>query len=327
MADRFNCVDTSLPFFAYGLFKKNELAYGKIKKYVVDAYDATVDGTLCELDGTVLLKKLQRDSICGSIICFRSGSEKEAYKIIDAFEPDCYKWDTVVINSKIHNCLLYNDELPKFRKRTLDYSSKEFEGSCWSSRNDPLFRECMLFLYDDFLASGYYSNAKRNKSMDECIVSIFSLQMRYVLLYTILNRFSDFKFGKQKKQNKKDENEGKTTDSEYTGSVHKECFRALYKFQKDEHFLLKTKGIAVRTGDVTSFHSTSNIEHFGHFFATVRNNAVHRGKGVFTDIKLLEASFLDLYYILLNYFNKVIGVKYPENVLMEVDKIYRESII
>ena len=90
--------DKRLPFFAYGFFKSEELAYHKIKDLVRNIIpNKKVEGFLYEKDGIPIFtkerekKSIKFDSVQGELIDFKNG--EEAYKKIAEIEPgDLYCW-------------------------------------------------------------------------------------------------------------------------------------------------------------------------------------------------------------------------------------------
>lgn len=346
MAEKFEIVDQNLPFFAYGLFKSDELAYHRIEKHVLNISSATVRGTLFEKDGMVLLKKKSRYDISGELLRFKEGEWKEAYNTINEFEPFYYKWDRILIDGQKCYCLLYNNDLKGTRERegnNLKNSSVEMDNSYWSSKEDPLFLQCMEFLYHESFGKGFFSHNREEEYADDfyyknivlgneekILRDMFRLQMWYVLLYSVLNRYSNFKFGVQ--DINKDEAVGEAKEKKgkkgkkgtNIPSIHDDCFAELYSYQYTNQLDLKAKGRSVRSND-GQYNATmdGSEKGFSNYFRIVRNNAVHRGKAMFKDIDNLEFAFLDLYYILFNVF-KANGVPYPKEMVEKVKSVYNQ---
>ena len=75
--------DTSLPFFAYGIFKPGQLCFSRISDLVEKTVENTVGGYLKERDGIPLLILGNNYSrIKGYLIYFRVGKEGDAYNRI-----------------------------------------------------------------------------------------------------------------------------------------------------------------------------------------------------------------------------------------------------
>ena len=80
---------SELPFFAYGLFKPDQLAYWCIKDFVDENETdskAWTEGVILERDGLPILKPGPEGSAPGVLLTFHEGCEEEAYSNIAALE-------------------------------------------------------------------------------------------------------------------------------------------------------------------------------------------------------------------------------------------------
>jgi len=90
--------DTNLPFFAYGIFKKGELAFLSIMDFVEKIDESeSVKGQLLLRDGLPILNPyldpITPEKVEGNLIYFKDNHSKEAYGIINDLEPDNqYGW-------------------------------------------------------------------------------------------------------------------------------------------------------------------------------------------------------------------------------------------
>ena len=104
------------PFFAYGLFKKGQLAHSKIADCIENSVPDDIPYELHIRDGYPLIKKIESEKITnGEKIIF---NEKIicAYQIISNTHPgNIYKWDTVVIDGETFNILVTEDLHGTFR--------------------------------------------------------------------------------------------------------------------------------------------------------------------------------------------------------------------
>lgn len=146
--------NTNWPFFAYGFFKPNELAYNQISKYSEGpAEEAYVYGRFYEKDGVPILKtdisENEGTVVMGSIIKFISSKQEEAYEVISSMEPPAlYRWTSVIANRKktneryLVNILVYagnntaNGIIPGAEPSE---SGKYY----WKCREDPLMNKRM----------------------------------------------------------------------------------------------------------------------------------------------------------------------------------------
>jgi len=122
-----------LPYFAYGLFKPGELAFGQIKSLVEeDPVEAQVPGALYVRDGLPLLEPKRGNSVHGSLLRFLEGSAEDAYATISAFEPrKHYRWKRVTLDTgEMANTLV---------GLSPDRGSIHNEEGMWTGRQDPVF--------------------------------------------------------------------------------------------------------------------------------------------------------------------------------------------
>lgn len=113
--------NTSLPFFAYGLFKPGQLCYPRIKNFVDKTIEGTVKGILKERDGIPLLVK-SNDSeteVKGSLIHFQNKKEVEK---------------EIRVNSE----LIANALFGKNPSKGASYLEDVLE---WDGKSDPLFNQ------------------------------------------------------------------------------------------------------------------------------------------------------------------------------------------
>lgn len=129
--------DTTLPFFAYGMFIHGELGWLRIRDYVARAdCSATVRGELLERDGLVILDASGAGRAPGMILHFLPNVADAAYLGIDELEPrHQYSWRVVeAVAPAPEATMLVNALIGKSPRK----GSKNLEGP-WSGRTDPLF--------------------------------------------------------------------------------------------------------------------------------------------------------------------------------------------
>ena len=181
--------DINLPYFAYGLFKPNQLAYNKIHDLVLKHHSSKIKAEMYIKDGIVLLKinENTKTTINGELFYFKKGDEKEAYDRIRVFEPKkFYKWQktTVIINNQeVKANVLVGVNIKN--SKLLSQNNFEYE--------DPFFNEALneieLILNED------EKNQQNNEWINsDNIQHIFRLQMAYLLLWTCIKRFSFLKY-------------------------------------------------------------------------------------------------------------------------------------
>lgn len=283
--------DLSLPFFAYGIFKKGELAYHKIQGYVEkdemtnERGPALVEGDLIVEDGMALMltgsqvSENSRD-IEGSLINFREEDAEDAYNAIEDAEPMThYSWEIVRTNAGTEaNALVFDP------KRTI----RNLEEKRFQKHKKQVHWESKAYFEDVFdVVSIQFESNKHLRDEKE----FFKLQMGYFLLWSALERYISLSWGKaippsrdEKKERFAKEDEGfeqglQEIFAGQTPEAYRELSRSDYPESTIELDLEQNKDVIK-------------------YFYQVRNNLTHRGKGKPTaDGELLRQSYHDLYSI------------------------------
>jgi len=284
--------DPSLPYITYGLFKPGEFGFSAIEESLATRPDKVViDGALWTRDGLPLLK-LGSGETQGFRLEFRPEAADVAYSIIGEREPHSqYRWATIEQGGQPGNVLVgYQPE----------HGGLELEEHSWTYRSDPVFvhlpaviKRC---LDDDdtgeFLAM----------SPDEWH-RLFRLEMHYLLLWTLLERFVSLRSGPLLEPGEK-----VRRLAEYA-----EFQQAFHKF---------VPAVEGRTGKVAVYDSRG----FGHarltagdptrsarYYYLVRSNVAHRGKGAWNDGEIVRCSLRELYEITA-YMLRAVGIPAPDEV-------------
>ena len=295
--------DCSLPFFAYGFFKKGELGYHQIENFVNnEPIDGYVSGRLYEKDGVPILK-IERQSfneIKGDIIYFTN--PKVAYRSIGKMEPrDLYKWHRVkVLNSTVYaNILVYNFE----NNEHIPGATVSEDGTQgWHCIKDPLFNIGM-----DYLRYKYFNPMVRqtfkpeeqidiheviNNEMIGGYIRTFELQMAYVFLWTIIDRFKTLSYGMTSNESCKNDKLAKS-----------KLWNKAIRYIQDE----SGEEIKKLLGRVVKSSKTYSEDRLMNKFYGIRCNAVHRGKAVGSDERILTKGFLLLFPIMGYVINSELG--------------------
>jgi len=179
-------------YFAYGLLKPGELAYGQIEPFVDGApVPAHVEGQLYVRDGLPLLVLSDRGIVSGHLMRFRVGTSTDAYKAISIFEPKKhYRWKAATIRTKgeeeTANVLVGRE--PKKGSIVFD------EDEEWTGRRDPVLTvglETVCELTQEW-GTKEFSPAPSN---DFDWPRFFRVQMTYLLLWTVTERFAALAYG------------------------------------------------------------------------------------------------------------------------------------
>ncbi len=257
-------VDTSLPFFAYGIFKPGQLCFYRISEFAEESIEGTVDGYLKERDGIPLLV-LAKDcgSIYGDLIRFKNEEGCEAYSRIMDIEPEeVYRWERTIVNGSIYANVLIG-------KRAERGSTELEHVNEWDGKNDPYFKQG-LEVVDEIL--------RENSNFDWDFKSLLRLQMAYALLWTAIERYASLKYhlGKQ------------VTHKVYQIANEESFANALKKVVSDKREVFDT----VKLNKVTL--DPNNPKKSLEYYYQVRSNSIHRGKTVVKDFDTVKKSLEEL---------------------------------
>jgi hypothetical protein len=255
--------NTSLPFFAYGVFKPGQLCYSRIRDLVEETTEATVLGYLKERDGIPLLILHDNHShIKGYLIRFHSGKEDVAYDRIIDIEPDeVYRWELATIDNLLANVLVGRRE---------ERGSSDLENvDEWDGKEDPFFRQALEEI-DSILEA--------NPTFDWEFRALIRLEMAYMLLWSAIERYAGLKYHLGRKVNEK-----------VFQIAGEQCFAdSLKRNVKKKRQVFSTTDLSKYTLDPTD--PSRSIR----YYYQVRSNAVHRGKAATRDFDTLKSSLEEL---------------------------------
>ncbi len=289
---------TNWPFFAYGFFKPNELAYNQIRKYCEgQAKEAYVYGRFYEKDGVPILKNDDIENrgrvVMGAVIKFACSKQEEAYKIISDMEPPAlYRWTTAIAKRKRTNEKYLVNVLVYAGNNTADGTIPGAECidervSYWVCRDDPLMGAGMNYLRETYfqpLAEYHRGTRKSVPIFSQGFWGrIFQIQMAYVFLWTIIDRYKSLKYGLDLK----------IGDGNIKLESDKYWQDAVYMIGH----ILQTNPLDLITRGINS-RGTQLGESLMDRFYSIRCNAVHRGKAVNNDKAILTQAFMLLYPIM-----------------------------
>ena len=261
--------DISLPFIAYGFFKPHQLAFSQIKKYQKKFYKVKIKGIMRYLNWMpVLIKHKTNEFIVDAyLIYFKENYREKAYKTIGySKNTNIYSWEEYQINKKIKaNVLFASDEssLPSFKVYSSNYE--------W--REDFIFERVIKYLDDTI------SRLERESELDlgHCNFNeLMEIQSLYMLLWSALDRFLSFRYGKTQKANVlalSEEDFFKKALHEHSGYPYK-----VYSNQD------------LRNYELNPFKPTCSIL----YYYTLRNNFVHTALNETDDIKMIWGAIKDL---------------------------------
>ena len=254
--------NSTLPFFAYGIFKPSEISYFQIKDFVEKIEDVTIKGRLLVRDGLPIFDSSGQESVSGTLIYFFSDKQHEAYQRISEIEPDKhYHWKTHDYNGKSINIL---------HGRSPDKGSEFLDAQKWNSWEDPLFNSALDVVKDTL---------KDNLKFKNNLQPMFRLQMGYLLLWSSIERYVSLRYhladGAHKKIMKLAE------ESSFESALKNVVKREDKVYRADR----PTEGYAL---------DNSNPKESLEYYYQIRSNITHRGKGINRDHDRVKNSLKEL---------------------------------
>ena len=276
----------SLPFFAYGIFRPDEIAWPRIISFVESSDELNIDGwELRERNGLPLAAQARDVRLLGHRVRFTD--PRSAYELIGNVEPSGeYKWVSV-IDSTGENCNLLAAKEPKTSTEPI---------SQWSSSRDPLFQFGMAFV------SGVISDtALRLAEIGPFGDSAsdwkpyFELQGAFLTLWSVFERYAAFRYGAEFQPS--DEVGGQkrapATAKIYETARSEEFRLAICNAQIDEDF--KVFSVRENKPKRVTRDGLLDPEKAVKAWYQVRSNLTHRGKAAYKENRLLLTATIDLY--------------------------------
>ena len=261
MTNEFN---NNLPFFSYGFFEPGEISFLGIKEYVSSAKPMTIIGDLVLRDGVTLFKDSSDLSVNGFLISFKPESSTNAYAFINSLEPrKLFKWRENKFNDIAFN-ILYGVKP--------DRGSDDIRDANWQTIwNDPFFTSAIEVL-----------NETPNENFEWNLKPLFKLQMKYMLLWTILERFTFLRYSL-----------GGTPTVRIKLLAENVYFqKALAEYVTTERYVFSSENPDNKT-ILSPMNPKKSIE----YYYQVRSNITHRGKAVIRDYYTVKDSFNELFKI------------------------------
>ncbi len=319
--------DKELPFFAYGFFKSDELAYKKIENLVEGEIIRTVvEGLLYEKDGLPILtcpqirKRRKTYKISGELISFKDGNV--AYDSIASIEPgQLYCWETIDTldadgNHQNANVLVAcNDLLNRnngvkgaILKEEEDKDSNDYGSISWHGYNDFLFSKGMDFLQKEYFDNEEYLNFKEPfVHNDDTYKKLFSLQMAYTFLWSIIDRHNSMRYNlnsydlyKQRIAMAEDDLFGEAINE--IGDNFIFSYSKIYASgsARSKYFTAKNNALTDDWRNILSKYSTDDLKNKLGVYFYIRCNVIHRGKSGhdLSDYSKLRGAFLDMFAIM-----------------------------
>lgn len=263
--------NTELPFFAYGLFKRDELAYNQISKFVEgQPLKVVIRGSLRVRDGLPLLNLGGRGEVHGYLIKFRQIDSDKAYQKICQFEPEkYYRWKEYKFPDKVMANVLIGLDINK--------GSDNYDYDEWHGKEDPVFKYSISIInktVKNFASKEFVSAPPDDFDWER----FFKLQMAYLLLWAAIERYCSFAFGPVTNPSKK-----------IMSLANDKVFKDTLKEKLDRNeTIYDTRNLKKYTLDKND--SEGSLK----YYYQLRNNLSHRGKAAFRDGEIVRLSLCEL---------------------------------
>jgi hypothetical protein len=272
-----------LPLFDYGLFKPNEIAFNRIKDLINPASPpeiTAVRGHLWTMDGFPYLDcdNTHGKLIAGFVITFDKQLAEEAYKRISVFMPATdYRWGQITFHQPagLSVNILKRASSGPTRPKDGSFDSPEPE---WRGKNDPMFNEAMKVVKDTVDTLAEIPFAHDPFEWDR----LFRLQMAYLLLWSVIERYCSFAYGLCLDPNKKQE----------PLAVDRVFQNALLTYMKNPREIHSTR---YQSG-LIRLRKAKPVESMKYYYG-VRSNIAHRGKASWDDGEIVRLSLFELFDI------------------------------
>jgi len=277
-----------LSYFAYGLFKPNELAFNKISKFV-ETEPKFLDKNNSSLwirDGLPLIEQNTDGAVYGCCLKFREKECKDAYAAISKFisigETSPYEWDVIDLKNEesedpIEMNVLIGHELGKGSIKT---GLPE-----WSAKEDPMFTKAMEKIKGKIKDFAEIRFDGPPLEWDR----FFELEMAYLLLWVAIERYCSFAYGPL--LNPKDKIKELAVSDSFQNALKKVLDQSerVKKIPKiyDSRFLEKRWLKADANKPIYSIE----------YYYRIRSNLVHRGKSEWVDGERIRLSLKELFEI------------------------------
>ena len=260
--------DISKPFFSYGIFKPGQLGYYRIENYVENKkISCYVNHRLLTRDGIPILHDTKEGITEGALLKFSDDSKKKAYQSIIEIEPDHhYKWGIINVTTNREKEISANVLFGK----SPDRGSANADQNNYDGKKDPLFNDAFDLIREIIDRSRHFNSE---------VKKIFELQMAYMLLWTVIERYTTLRY-----------------------DLNQTPMERIYQLKDDPNFCKVLKEVVEKKRTV--FRSDNprtrvildpnNPKSAINYYYQIRSNIVHRGKAIYHDYDKLFLSINEL---------------------------------
>ncbi len=296
-----------LPFFTYGIFRPGEIAYDIIKEFVDETkiQHKTIKGNIMLRDGLLIFEPTPKMEINGYVLYFKQGKEYEAYRRISELEPkEYYTWSHPRASyiSQYNILYAYKSEIGIDEMKS-EFGDTLFDSLFSSIWNDPFINNGLKLIkhfkeiktFEDCEKGTLYPNWPEANNFNKYL----KLQMIYLFLWSIIERFTFLAYGLGLNSNQRNK---QLADDEDLHHVV-ERLRTIPEF---DYFKFGFSRKISRT-DEPKDKTTWTVEPSSHemnykkmidYYYKLRSNITHRGKSGIKNTSNLDKSLSELMFII-----------------------------
>ena len=282
-------VDWCRPLFIYGTLMKGQPGFHQLEKFDPNIRLARVKGRLAIRDGLPLLHPGAGGKVAGQLLTFSPDVQNDALRVICAFEPrELYEWCAVDTDDGVRANALKGINIDKGGVEYLDA-----EG--WELGFDPVFSSALNVV--ESVAQSAQSTLPFTSVPGEALdwERAFRLQMAYLLLWSIIERFSTLALGVLEKPTARvTKGFGRLKDVD-------ELIREAVPSEPREIFDSRDPG-----GRPIKLMKSNPVSAMKYYYA-VRSNLSHRGKGAWKDANTVRLSLNELKQVMSSLFRNYCG--------------------
>lgn len=268
--------DSSLPVFVYGTLMEGQPGFHQLKKFAPRVRTAQVPGLLYLRDGLPLLDVGNDGPVKGQLLEFLEESREQAVGIICQFEPpEQYEWRQVETLDGVRANALQGRYLNKG-------GAEPAPENRWSLDMDPVFSDAL----DVVRATAKVHAGKEFPNAPSVDWNrAFHIQMAYLLLWSVLERFSALAIGPAVNPNKRISELGRLGPVLDAVKSLDSPVRKVFDSRKPnaKPYVLDVREKPEKAMD---------------YYYAIRSNLSHRGKGAWSDAETVRKSLNELLQII-----------------------------
>jgi len=263
----------NLPFFAYGLLKPGEPAYSQVEPFVSSQAPATALGTLRLRDGIPLFDPGGDGRVVGQLLWFDQAVLDHAWAAVSSFEPATqYRWSVVDAHAPQAHIRANVLEGRRLQDGTAGEGVTE-----WSAAWDPVFTEG-LDEVRRLVHEAAPNGVNAQPDTPELWQNFFRLQAAYLLLWSIIERYTALRFG-----------------------PGRDPWSRVVELGRSSSFCEAVVAAGARPSEVVDSRDPKDRHRLtedgagaAEYFYQVRSNLSHRGKSAFRDAQLVLKAVTEL---------------------------------